>query len=94
MKMNKNDINLLINLLDREIENFQSVYERTGKECWKGNIDNLNRVKEKLNILDNNLYCSDCGSIIESSYILDSGQSHTQCFSCYELTYEQYITND
>jgi len=92
--MNKDDINLLVNLLDKEIENFQSVYERTGKECWRGDIENLSRIKEKLTILDNNLYCSDCGSIIEDSYILDNEKGHTQCFSCYELAYEQYISND
>lgn len=92
--MDTQDIGLLITLIDKDIDNFQSVYERTGRECWKDNINNLNRIKQELIGLDNNLLCSDCGTKIYDSYISENNGEYLRCFSCYEESYENYISNE
>jgi len=92
--MDNQDIGLLIDLIDKDIDNFQSVYERTGKEHWKENIDNLNRIRRELIGLTSDLLCSDCGSKIYDSYVSDENGDNPKCFHCYEESYEKYISNE
>lgn len=92
--MDNQDISLLIKLIDKDIDNLQSVYERTGKEHWKDNINNLLRIKGELIRLDDSLLCSDCGSEINGSYISENNGEYLRCFSCYEESYEKYISNE
>ena len=47
-KMNENQIKILSNLLDREIENFNSVYKRTNREDWLERINELKQIKVRL----------------------------------------------
>ena len=47
-KMNENQIKILSNLLDREIENFNSVYKRTNREDWLERINELKQIKTRL----------------------------------------------
>jgi acyl carrier protein phosphodiesterase len=42
------EYNIIISLLDREIENFLSVHERTKKENWLNRVKELEVIKEKL----------------------------------------------
>ena len=46
--MNENQIKILSNLLDREIENFNSVYKRTNREDWLERINELKQIKVRL----------------------------------------------
>jgi hypothetical protein len=39
---------IIFSLLDREIENFLSVYERTKKDNWLNRVKELESIKEKL----------------------------------------------
>lgn len=46
---NKEDKEILISLIDREIDNFQSVLDRTKRDCWMDKIVELNSIKDKIN---------------------------------------------
>ena len=48
MDMTENQIKIIINLLDREIDNYKSVYDRTNKVIWLDNVDELELIKSKL----------------------------------------------
>lgn len=48
MNMTENQIKIIINLLDREIDNYKSVYDRTNKVSWLDNVDELELIKSKL----------------------------------------------
>jgi hypothetical protein len=48
MDMTENQIKIIINLLDREIDNYKSVYDRTNKVIWLDNVDELELIKFKL----------------------------------------------
>lgn len=45
---NKEDKEILISLIDREIDNFQSVLDRTNRDCWMDKIVALNSIKDKI----------------------------------------------
>lgn len=46
--MTKNQIKILSNLLDREIENFNSVYKRTNRDSWLERVIELEQIKVRL----------------------------------------------
>ena len=46
--MTKNQIKILSNLLDREIENFNSVYKRTSRDSWLERVIELEQIKVRL----------------------------------------------
>lgn len=48
VELNENQHNIILSLIDREIENFNSVYERTGKSNWLKNIEELKIIKSML----------------------------------------------
>lgn len=57
MDMTENQIKIIINLLDREIDNYKSVYDRTNKVSWLDNVDELELIKSKLQqkVIDNQI---------------------------------------
>lgn len=46
--MTKNQIKILSNLIDREIENFNSVYKRTNRDSWLERVNELEQIKVRL----------------------------------------------
>lgn len=57
MNMTENQIKIIINLLDREIDNYKSVYDRTNKVSWLDNVDELELIKSTLQqkVIDNQI---------------------------------------
>ena len=47
--MNKRELKILNNLIDKEIENFNSVYKRTNRTNWLDMVSELQEIKNKLN---------------------------------------------
>lgn len=48
LKINNEEIELLINILENEINNLISVRDRTNRDCWNKKIDKLEKLIEKL----------------------------------------------
>jgi hypothetical protein len=46
--MEKKEKEIIINLIQREIDNFTDVFNRTKKDCWLEEIKNLELLKEKI----------------------------------------------
>ena len=46
--MEDKEIKIVTSLLDREIDNFNSVHERTGKSNWLEKVKELETIKEKI----------------------------------------------
>jgi len=70
--MNNNELKILINLVDKEIDNFKSVYDRTKKENWLTNIDKLEKIKTKLekHNIEKNEYIKTIDKTIENYFEL------------------------
>lgn len=47
--MNKRELKILNDLIDKEIDNFQSVSERTNRAHWLDRVSELKEIKNKLN---------------------------------------------
>ena len=47
--MNKRELKILNDLIDKEIDNFQSVSERTNRAHWLDRVSELQEIKSKLN---------------------------------------------
>lgn len=48
LKINNEEIELLINILENEINNLISVRDRTNRDYWNKKIDKLEKLIEKL----------------------------------------------
>ena len=46
------EIEIIVNLLNREIENFKDVFNRTTKECWLSKVKELENLKEKVKLIN------------------------------------------
>ena len=49
LSLNKQEIDLITNIIEDKIINFQSVLNRTNKENWNNEIEKLNKLKLKIN---------------------------------------------
>ena len=49
-KMTKEEVKILITLIDDAIENYRSVFKRTNDDYWLSQINSLELIKNKLNI--------------------------------------------
>lgn len=47
--MNKRELKILNDLIDKEIDNFQSVSDRTNRIHWLDRVSELKEIKNKLN---------------------------------------------
>jgi hypothetical protein len=47
--MNRRELKILNELIDREISNFQAVSDRTNKSHWLDRVSELQEIKSKLN---------------------------------------------
>ena len=46
--INKEEVQLLVGLIEREIENLINVAQRTGKESWYIKVEQLRNIQERL----------------------------------------------